>query len=289
MRLCLRCDARFDGIDWTCPRCAFAPCVDRSIPTFAPALADGNAADAVYHHDVLNQAEAEHFWFDARRHLIVWAIRRYLGDPRSLLDVGCGNGGMLAAIRRGFPAARLAGCDALRAALSFAKTRVPDASLVQLDIHHLPFDREFEVVTAFDVLEHLDDDELVLRQMYRATTVGGGLVLSVPQHRWLWSALDVSTGHRRRYTRRELADKVRRAGFTVVAATSFITLLLPMLAVARFAKRRAAGLDRDAEFRLAPTANAAFGAVCRLERTAIERGVSFPIGGSLLLVGRRAG
>jgi SAM-dependent methyltransferase len=255
---------------------------------FAPDLADGNPADTVYHHDVLNRADAEHFWFDTRRRLIVWAIQRYLGAPGSLLDVGCGNGGVLAAIRGAFPTARLSGCDALHAALAYARPRLPDVALVQLDIRRLPFDGEFDVVTAFDVLEHLDDDELVLRQMHRATKAGGGLVVAVPQHRWLWSELDASTGHRRRYTRRDLADKVRRAGFAVVAATSFMTLLLPLLTVTRFAKRHSESLDPDAEFRLAPAANAACAAVCRLERAAIERGVSFPIGGSLLLVGRRA-
>jgi SAM-dependent methyltransferase len=286
MRLCIRCDTRFDGIDWTCPRCAFAPSLDRALPVFAPDLADGNPTDGMYHHGALSRAEAEHFWFDARRRLIVWAIRRHLGDPGSVLDVGCGNGGVLAAIRQRFPAARLYGCDALYAALALARPRLPDATLVQLDIRRLPFDREFDVVTGFDVLEHLDDDELVLRQMHRAAKVGGGLVVTVPQHRWLWSDLDVYSGHRRRYTRRVLADSVRRAGFTIVAVTSFMTLVLPALGIARFRKRRAS-LDPEAELQLPRAANGGLRALCALERAAIVRGLSFPIGGSLLLIGRR--
>jgi len=287
VRLCLRCDTRFDGIDWTCPRCAFAPGLDRAFPVFAPDLADGNAADTVYHHDALRRADEEHFWFDARRRLIVWAIRRYLGDPGSVLDVGCGNGGVLAAIRQEFPGARLSGCDALCAALAIARPSLPDATLVQLDIRCLPFDREFDLVTAFDVLEHLDDDELVLRQMHRGTKGGGGLVLTVPQHPWLWSELDARTGHRRRYTRQDLADKVRRAGFAILAMTSFMTLVLPAIGAARFRKRRATTIDQDEELQLPSAVNAVLHALCVLERAAIVRGVSLPVGGSLLLVGRR--
>ena len=77
---------------------------------------------------------------------------------------------------------------------SRAVSRVPDVQLYQLDGRRLPFEEEFDVVGAFDVLEHVDDDGLVLAQMHQATKPGGGIIVSVPQHPWLWSAVDEFSG-----------------------------------------------------------------------------------------------
>ena len=257
MHVCLSCASTFDAIGWTCPRCGFEPSVVDGLPMFAPALASGNPEDADYGYDALFAAEGAHFWFTSRSRLIAWAVRHYFPGARSFFDVGCGTGGVINAVQVALPHLRL------------------------------PFDREFDVIGVFAVLEHLDDDERALREMHRSTASGGGLIVTVPQHPFLWSALDEYSHHRRRYVRRDLVAKVRRAGYTVVLATSFMTLTLPAQFLARFRKQQLATLDPAAEMRLNPFVNGVLRALCDLERAALVRGLSFPMGGSLLLVARR--
>jgi hypothetical protein len=115
---------------------------------------------------------------------------------------------------------------------------------------------------------------------------GGGLLVMVPQHPRLWSEADVLAHHVRRYTRRELVAKVEQAGFEVVQATSFVTALMPAMVASRLAHRI---LRRPYdEFRdLEPGAlNRPFERILDAERRLIERGVSLPFGGSLLVAGR---
>jgi SAM-dependent methyltransferase len=287
MHQCASCQTALDGATWNCSACGFASSIIDGVTVLAPELARGNPDDANYRYAELHAAERTHFWFTNRSRLIAWAVRHYFPGATSFFDVGCGTGGVLDVLRSSLQGVRLVGADALLAGLAFAKDQLPDAAFVQLDIRKLPFDREFDVIGVFDVLEHLDDDEQALREMHRATTVGGGLIVTVPQHRFLWSALDDYSHHRRRYTRRQLISVVRRAGYVVERATSFMTLTLPAQLASRVRKQNLATLDPVAEMRLNPVINAALGALCGAERAAIAAGVSLPIGGSLLLVARR--
>ena len=93
---------------------------------------------------------------------------------------------------------------------------MPGVTLFQMDARFVPFEEEFDVIGAFDALEHIKEDEDVLREIFRATKEGGGIILTVPQHPFLWSQMDEISHHYRRYTRRGLIDKVQRAGFEVV-------------------------------------------------------------------------
>src|SRR5260221_3076522 len=157
MRVCQQCDGRFDGPGWRCPACGFVPPMADGIPMLAPALAAANAEDATYLHDDLAAAEARHFWFDARNRLVIAALARHFPAAGAFLDLGCGTGGVLAAIDRRRTGLDLCAGDALLAGLACAKRRVPGASFVQLHIPPLPYDGEFDGIGIFDVLEHRDD------------------------------------------------------------------------------------------------------------------------------------
>lgn len=152
---------------------------------------------------------------------------------------------------------------------------------------HIPFVDEFDVIGAFDLIEHVDDDLAVLRRIRAALRPGGGLLLTVPQHHWLWSTVDDQSGHRRRYERHELLRVVGRAGFEALRVTSFVTLLLPLLALSR-AVQRGRRLGPRAEHLAAERLDLVLERVQDVERHLIRFGVSLPIGGSLLLVARRA-
>jgi hypothetical protein len=124
--------------------------------------------------------------------------------------------------------------------------------------------------------------------MLRATKPGGGIMLTVPQHPFLWSILDDFSCHKRRYTRSELVNKVERVGFEVVHATSYVSFLLPLLLLSRMKQRKPQdNYDPMAEFKTRPLLNVLLEKVMGLERVLIKRGLCFPVGGSLLVTARR--
>jgi len=112
--------------------------------------------------------EAHNFWFRARNRLVIWALRKYFAGARSLLEIGCGTGFVLSGIAAEFPALKLSGSEIHSSGLRFAAQRVPNSSFFQMDARHIPFSEEFDVIGAFDVLEHVEEDEDVLAGMYRA-------------------------------------------------------------------------------------------------------------------------
>lgn len=285
MKVCHGCAHRFEAEGWKCPACGHSPPLEDGRAVLAPETATADGSDADYLYDALAAAEPWHFWFRSRRRLLLWALGRYFPSSRSFLEIGCGPGYVLAGVRETFPAWTLSGSEVRSDGLGHAARRLPGVALFQMDARRMPFEEEFDVMGAFDVLEHVIEDEVVLREMSRALRPGGGILLTVPQHPFLWSASDDFSHHKRRYTRAELVSKVERAGFEVLRVTSFLSLLLPLLLLAR--RKQRAPFDPEGELRIHPVANTVLGWTLGLERSLIRLGVSFAAGGSLLLAGRQ--
>jgi SAM-dependent methyltransferase len=232
--------------------------------------------------------EEESFWFRARNELIVWAATSLFPTPSSVLEVGCGNGYVLAALEAALPNAELVGMELGSAGLEVARTRLQRASLIQADARAIPFEAEFDLACAFDVIEHIEADESALEQMRSCLRPGGGLLLSVPQHRWLWAPVDEYSGHWRRYSRNELLAKVRRAGFQVRLVTSFMTSALPLMAISRLASRLwPRPYDPGGEHRQAEHFTGLLAKLMSIDASLVKRGTSLPLGGSLLLAAVR--
>lgn len=234
--------------------------------------------------------EAGNFWFRARNRLVVWALGAYAPGFGSLLEIGCGTGFVLSGIASVFPGARLHGSELYPVGLAFARERLPGAEFMQMDARAIPFTEAFDVVGAFDVLEHIEEDAAVLRQIHGALKPGGVLLLTVPQHAWLWSPLDESACHVRRYGRADLHSKLEASGFEVQRSTSFVSGLLPFMLLSRWAARRrppgyAHGLP---EVEIRPWLDRLFGLVMAVELLLIRAGFSPPLGGSRLAVAKKA-
>jgi SAM-dependent methyltransferase len=137
-----------------------------------------------------------------------------------------------------------------------------------------------------DVIEHIDDDAGAVASIHEVVRPGGGLIVTVPQHDWLWSEVDVFSCHRRRYVRSRLVRIVRAAGFRVERLTSIFALTLPLLLLSRLRQRRT--FDPAREFHIPRPLNAALSFITDMEWAGLSAGIDFPAGGSLLLVARRA-
>jgi SAM-dependent methyltransferase len=288
MKLCSGCGRLFEQAGYRCPFCSYEPPRLDGRLAFAPEMADESEGFEAGFFPRLAEVESGSFWFRSRNRILIWALRRYFPKAENLLEIGCGTGFVLRGIREAFPELTLCGSEIFAAGLCFAAQRLPGVELFQMDARRIPFKEEFDVIGAFDVLEHIEDDELVLSELYQAIRKGGGILLTVPQHSFLWSKTDEYSRHFRRYSRRELKAKVEKAGFQVMRTTSFVSLLLPLMLISRLKPAPRQEFDPRAEFELSGPVNFLLERLMDLERALITIGLSFPAGGSLLLVARRS-
>lgn len=286
MNRCPACDAT--PVSQVCAQCGYQPALRDGFAVHAPELADADSGYDVAHFARLAPLEAGNFWFRARNRLLLHLLARHAPDRAiDYLEIGCGTGYVLEAVAARFPGWRLQASDVLVAGLAHAAHRVPAATLMQMDARRMPFTDAFDVIGAFDVIEHIEDDVRVLGELHRSLRSDGLAVIAVPQHPWLWSAQDVAAHHARRYRRGELDRKLREAGFGIVWSGSYLALLLPLLTLSRLKPKSNAAHDPYAELRLPRWQDALLDAVMRVEGALIGVGVRFPAGGSRVVVARK--
>jgi SAM-dependent methyltransferase/predicted RNA-binding Zn-ribbon protein involved in translation (DUF1610 family) len=300
-RLCPKCgsaarlgkDNRTWPLDWTCASCSYRAPNQNGIVLTAPTLADTISGFDPADFDFLAKAELEHFWFSARRKLIVALVRKYAPNASSFLEIGCGSGNVLNTVARSRNWERIVGTEIHPSGLAHASSRLPvNVELIQADARSLPFLQIFDLAGAFDVLEHIAEDELVLSEILKALVPGGILLVTVPQHPWLWSLSDEVAYHQRRYRRGELEAKLSRSGFKVLFSTSYTTWLLPLMIASRLkTKRIPSGSDAKMaarrEFEIPTFANRVLQAVLNAETALTVMGAKWPFGGSRVIVAQR--
>lgn len=159
--------------------------------------------------------EEGHFFYVSTHFLVLALVKRYMmarGNIK-ILDVGCGTGG-LASKLSGF--GTVTGVDNNDEALKFARKR--GVRVVKASAEKLPFkEGEFDLVTCIDVIYHQDvkDDVAVLAEMRRVLKIRGILILRVPANKYLMSAHDRRVYTARRYGKKELKEKLKRAGLNI--------------------------------------------------------------------------
>lgn len=163
----------------------------------------------------------------------------------------------------------------------------------------IPFlDASFDLVTALDVVEHAEADEAILREAARVLRPGGILAITTPAFKWLWSYNDVLNGHQRRYSPRQLRDRVERAGLRVRRLTFNFFLVFPMSAplilvrnwMGKKPELSSHHFEEDAyqvEMEpVAPWLNTVLRGVGRVEAAMVAR-VNLPIGTSLMCIAQK--
>ena len=289
MKRCLECEQVFSSEQWTCPACGYQPESLSGFPAHAANLAKGGGGFKPEYFRQLAELESGNFWFRARNRLILWALRNYRPDAASFMEVGCGTGYVLSGIAGSHPEMRICGSEIFVDGLFYAAERVPGADFMQMDARKIPFVEEFDAIGAFDVLEHIEQDRLVLEQLCNALKPGGVLFLTVPQHPWLWSASDDYAQHVRRYTRVELEEKIRSSGFELLRSTSFVSVLLPVMMLSReLQKRMEKSFEPVDELKIGNILNWVFMNLMMAEQAGIRLGMNYPVGGSRLIVARKS-
>jgi SAM-dependent methyltransferase len=236
---------------------------------------------------ILYEMEESHWWHVGRRRIIASFAKencsKITGHHPQILDVGCGTGANLKMLAQ-FGDAQ--GVDVSSDAVAFCRERgLENVKLGAAE--SLPYeDNEFDLVTALDVVEHMDDDLAGLREMRRVLRPGGRVLLFVPTFMFLWGVQDEVSNHRRRYRLNELRQVVTAAGFEVERTTyANVTFFLPVLLVRKF--MRLTGMRTETENSInIPALNRVFGAILGAERHWL-RYLNIPFGVSGLCVARR--
>lgn len=287
MKRCIQCDTLFDG-EWHCPACEYRPEHDGNIPIFSPDFSNDNNTYSSEFYENLSILENGHFWFEARKWLLLWIMKKYFSNSQNFLEIGSGTGIILKHFESHLPELELYGCDLLIEGIRFTKQRVASATMLQMDARNIPFEREFDVIGAFDIIEHVEEDETIISQMYSAVKPGGGIIISVPQHQFLWSTYDELSYHKRRYNRSDLVNKVQKAGFYVVKTTSFVSLLLPFMFLNRQSQSDEANPIEIYEYiKINPILNTMLTWIMAFEFVLVRLGVRFPMGGSRIVIAKR--
>ena len=241
--------------------------------------------------DIMRAVEDHYWWYQALRPHVAAAIEPAAPDF-SLLDAGCGTGGMLKAVRQKFPAANLTGVDQSSHALEVTAARETGAKLLPASVQELPFpDNTFDFVLSLDVLSSVGlDDSLALHEAHRVLRTGGRLILNVAALEFLKGAHDCAVDADRRYSRRQLQALLEGAKFWVERLSYWNATFTAPIALVRWLSRARSRTGRPrSDFRaLPPILNSAFKRVAALELSA-TRHVSLPFGTSLFAVARKNG
>ncbi|MET8157039.1 class I SAM-dependent methyltransferase [Sphaerisporangium sp. NPDC005289] len=205
------------------------------------------------------EIEDRHWWFRERRAILARELRelRRLGPPGRALDIGAAGGGNTRVlVDHGWDALV---ADFSQTAVDLARERGLQA--IHADARNLPLpDGHFDLVLAFDVLEHIEEDDLAVREILRVLRPGGTALITVPCDMALWSAHDVASGHVRRYTRDGLRSVLSREGLVIERMWSWNVLLRPVVARRR---KHTSGSD---VVETPPLVNMALSAVIAAER-----------------------
>ncbi|MDE0003959.1 MAG: class I SAM-dependent methyltransferase, partial [Rhodospirillaceae bacterium] len=230
------------------------------------------------------ESQRTNWWFVVRRRFLhSWvSIRGAVPRDGRILEVGAGTGANLDTLRIFGRVTALEpnsfACDYISRHFDVETVRatLPDGNGL----------RNFHLIVALDVLEHIDDDLAALRAMHGMLRERGRVILTVPAFQFLWSAHDERLHHKRRYRAAELVERMEHAGFRIVHRSYFNFLLFPAAAAIRLLDRLVEGVGCAGNGNVHPLLNGLMAGVFGME-VFLSRFVRFPFGLSLVVVGSR--
>jgi SAM-dependent methyltransferase len=241
--------------------------------------------------DMYDAWDRDFWWIRSRREVIRQTLESLdRGKASRILDIGSGSGLFYDELKGFGTVISLEYSE--KGTSHLMKKGIPD--VVRADAESLPFkDRSFDIVTCIDVMEHLNDDEGMIREVARVLNGGGYFIMTVPAYRFLWSDDDVLVHHKRRYTRKELYAMLSREFQVLKGTYRFFFIFFPTLLKFKInsMKRRLKGkryeLKNSLDAKPSRLTNLVLSRIMGLENALIGRGMSFPFGVNILIVARR--
>ena len=229
------------------------------------------------------QIQRKHWWFATKRDIVLDTIVRHIKLLQSdvILDIGCGSGLMLNPLER---IGNVSGMDMSDEAIQFS-SEIFSGTIKKGSLpNDAPYPKNsFSLVTALDVIEHIDDDLASLASIKDLLRENGKAIITVPAYMSLWSHFDELNEHKRRYTRSELHRKLLDAGFVIEKISYYNTLLFPAVYFVR-KLNNLLGRDGSSDIDMpSPAINSILKSIFGLEKF-ILRYCNMPFGVSILAV-----
>lgn len=263
------------------------------IRCFSPDVANSYADYPDGGFDLTDKNEQSSFWVRSRNRLFKSIVFDQIGSTgkTKFLEIGCGTGGFIQQIVEN-ESLEITGSEIYLKGLLYAKKKLPNVDFIQFDVTQGGIGEEFDLIVAFDVIEHIENDVAALLNINRMLHKGGCLIITVPQHMFLWSKLDEIVKHKRRYSRLELVTKLQENGFDISYTTSFLFVLFPLMLISRlFDKGHEQSQSDDAALekrvKFSNGLNWIFDYLMRIDEVLIRWGISLPFGGTLVVVARK--
>ncbi len=235
----------------------------------------------------LYNLEAANFWFKVRNLIVGNFIQKYASNNSKIVEFGCGTGFVSSYLRTlGYD---LDCADMSIQGLNYCKSRGSGSNYYQFNLYDPLFYDHYDCICAFDVIEHVNDDLLVLRNFNSALKSGGIIFITVPANKKLWSGTDELANHKRRYDATELEEKLGLEGFRIVRISYFMTFLYPVLFIKRMWVNQVSGKGKvktSNELKINRLLNGLFYHIFKLESHLLNY-VNLPFGSSLICVAQK--
>jgi len=245
-------------------------------------------------HELTDNNSKNSFWVQSRNRLFKYLIRKSLTGShiKKVLEIGCATGDLISEIEE-FKDLTITGSEIYINGLWYAKQNLPDIEFIQYDVTEGVIGNHFDLIAAFDVIEHIENDVAALGNIFDMLKEGGVAIISVPQYQFMYGNLDKIVCHKRRYSKKELLSKIRDSGFSLQYTTSFVFMLFPIMLILRLLDKKndtststqKDALEKRAKFN--PYLNKALDFVMQADEYLIKKNVSLPFGGTLVVIAKK--
>lgn len=263
------------------------------IKCYSPEVANAYIDYPVDGFDLTERNVESSFWVNSRNRLFKYMVNCYLSSANKtrFLEIGCGTGDFIRQLAKN-ENLDITGSEVYLKGLHYAKRNLPNIDFIQFDVTQGKIGSLFDIIVAFDVIEHIDNDIAALSNIHGMLGKDGVFIVSVPQHMYLWSKLDELVKHKRRYSRKELISKLEETGFNISYVTSFLFTLFPLMLVARIIDKGknssdSSEVELEKRTRFSGVLNWVFDLSMRIDEVLIRSGISLPFGGTLVAIARK--
>lgn len=229
-----------------------------------------------------NTSAFDHFWYRARRKLVDLILRKYGIKKMLILEIGCGAGSQLETLSKN--GNKVVGSDINIKALGEAKKRGFEVFYQDIE-KDIESNLQYDVVCAFDVLEHIKNDEAVLKNIYKLLKKDGFFIFTVPAFQSLFSSHDIYMNHRRRYSRKELKHKLLNNNFKPLDLYYWNSILFPLISLKRLLSKKSR--PKSDAVRLPKILNLFLFGILMAEVQLIRINIRIPFGLSIVGIGKK--
>lgn len=272
---------------YLCEQCGFKALIKDGIVFFDPEIPQDHKDFDATILDSLYEFEQKHFWFIHRKKIISEVVARYSEKNEKIIEIGAGTGNIARILwSEGYKNICVGEMHAN--GLEYAK-HYGLSGLYQFDLLKTPFIEHFDVIFLFDVIEHIDRDNLAIKQTGNMLKKGGKIILTVPMYKWLWSNIDENSGHKRRYSVKTIKSLFNNKDFEILYCSHFFSLILPLLLLRKLMNKKKYKIKNNDQLtqkiglKISPATNSILGFICKIE-FALFKLFNLKTGGNLIVV-----